>query len=85
MSSCRSPRESPEHGSSSIIICGSAASATASATWRCSPCESEPTISESLWSIATRRAASRARSRILGVALEPTGRRCPPLTPTIER
>ncbi len=28
---------SPEQGSSSIISCGSAASATASPTWRCSP------------------------------------------------
>ena len=63
MRSCRSPRERPEAGSSSISSFGSDASAIAIATCRCSPCERLPTSSESLWSIAARSAAARARSR----------------------
>src|SRR4029079_1155935 len=64
VSSTRSPRERPEAASSSISIGGCAASAIAIATCRCSPCDRSPTRSRSLWSIATRPAASRARSRI---------------------
>ncbi len=47
MSRTRSPRERPEAGSSSISTVGSAASAIASATCRCSPWEREPTVSPS--------------------------------------
>ena len=43
VSATRSPRESPEAGSSSIIRRGFDARAIATSSWRCSPCESEPT------------------------------------------
>ena len=65
----RSPRARPEAGSSSMRIRGSATSAIASATWRCSPWERFPTSSPSLWSIATRPAAARARLAKLPVLL----------------
>ena len=39
----RSPRERPEAGSSSIISFGSVALAMPTSSWRCWPCESEPT------------------------------------------
>ena len=79
MRSCRSPRERPEAGSSSMSVLGSAASAMASATCRCSPWESEPTSLSELVSIATLPAASRARSRARGRCRgASTGRRRPP-------
>ena len=43
VSRSRSPRESPEAGSSSIISFGSVALAMPTSSWRCWPCESEPT------------------------------------------
>ena len=57
-------------GSSSMMILGSVTSRhRRAATWRCSPWESEPTtVSSLLAEIATRPAASRARSRSSGRA-----------------
>ena len=81
----RSPRERPDAGSSSISILGSAASAIAIATWRCSPCERSPTSSREL--VVDRDPARPPRARARASASSrpgsSTGRSRPPSTPTI--
>ena len=68
VSRSRSPRESPEAGSSSIISFGSVALAMPTSSWRCWPCESEPTSVCSESPSHTRSAAARARSRCVLLA-----------------
>ena len=82
----RSPRERPEAGSSSIISCGSVALAMPTSSWRCWPCESEPTGAFSESASHTRSAAARARSRCSrSRAGERRGRNRPPSRPTMAR
>jgi len=86
VSAMRSPRDSPEAGSSSIISCGSLVCAMPTSSWRCSPCESEPTVAEILLASPTDAASSRARSRIgSSRPRETIGRKCPRFTPSTPR
>ena len=87
VSAIRSPRERPEAGSSSIISFGSPVCAMPTSSWRCSPCESEPT-SVPIWPAepdGPRRARARARASRRRARASTNGRRWPFLTPSTPR